>query len=170
MSRPDRHAPLAGQTVTVYTRRHGTAAFARAATLVTGPGGTARYGFRPAASTDVVARFAAPPGWQAAATRPLTVLVHPALSATLSPRAIRLGQQATLTGSLSPARAGQVVYRQGFYGGAWHTWATARVSPTGRFSFTIRPTVRTTDRYRVYLPADAARAATASPTLTLAVG
>jgi hypothetical protein len=42
---------------------------------------------------------------------------------------------------MSRSLAGRTVYRQGFYSGAWHTWATTKVSAAGTYSFAIRATV-----------------------------
>jgi len=53
----------------------------------------------------------------------------------------------------SPHVAGRRALRQGWYDGAWHTWASALTSANGTVTFTIRPTVRTTDHYRVLIPA-----------------
>jgi GH25 family lysozyme M1 (1,4-beta-N-acetylmuramidase) len=75
----------------------------------------------------------------------------------------------TLRGSVTPAVAGQKVYRQGYYSGAWHTWASTSVSKTGAFSFTVRPTVKAVNQYRVFLPATATRKAAVSTTLRLTV-
>jgi lysozyme len=92
-----------------------------------------------------------------------------AITARLSKTSTTPGRPVTLSGSTTPALAGQTLSRQGFYSGAWHTWATTRVDESGRFRFTITPTVKAVNRYRVYLSSGSTRGPSASPTLTLTV-
>jgi lysozyme len=91
------------------------------------------------------------------------------ITAQLSSASTTRGHAVTLRGSVTPVVSGQTLYRQGFYSGAWHTWASTAVTKTGSYSFTIKPTVKAVNKYRVYLPASGKRKAAASPTLTLTV-
>lgn len=93
----------------------------------------------------------------------------PALTARLSATQVRSGSAVTLRGTVHRAYAGRAVYRQGWYGGAWHTWASTTVGSTGSYAFAIRPTVRTVDLYRVYLPARPTSHGGTSPTQRLTV-
>lgn len=77
----------------------------------------------------------------------------PALTAQLSSGSTRAGSSVVLRGTADRAFAGRRVYRQGYYGGAWHIWASTLLSSSGGYTFVITPTVRTTDVYRTYLPA-----------------
>jgi GH25 family lysozyme M1 (1,4-beta-N-acetylmuramidase) len=91
------------------------------------------------------------------------------ITARLSTSTTTRRRPVTLSGTTTPALAGQTLYRQGYYSGAWHTWATTRVDASGRFRFTITPTVKAVNRYRVYLSSRSSRGPSASPTLTLTV-
>jgi lysozyme len=91
------------------------------------------------------------------------------ITATLSRTSTTRRRPVTLTGTVDPPLAGQTLYRQGYYAGAWHTWATARVDASGRYRFTIAPTVKAVNRYRVYLPSSSRHGPSSSPTLTLTV-
>lgn len=77
----------------------------------------------------------------------------PGLTAQLSRGSTRAGSSVVLRGAANRAFAGRRVYRQGYYSGAWHNWASALLSASGTYTFSITPTVRTTDIYRTYLPA-----------------
>jgi GH25 family lysozyme M1 (1,4-beta-N-acetylmuramidase) len=97
------------------------------------------------------------------------MLGRPTVTASLSDSSISLGQSVTMTAKVSPSHAGQTVYRQGYYDGSWHRWATGQVGADGVVRFTIHPTVRAVDVYRIYVPAGYGMAAASSPTLRLTV-
>jgi len=102
--------------------------------------------------------------------RPTVVkLAAPTVSVKLSATTTRVRSSVTMSGKVSPASAGQKVYRQGYYGGAWHTWASTTVSSTGGYSFRITPTVKAVNVYRSYVPASHNRPAAKSATVRLTV-
>jgi chitodextrinase len=92
-----------------------------------------------------------------------TVTIH------LTASAVPAGHFVHMYGHVTPATPGQVVWREGYYSGAWHIWARGRTSPTGWYSFWIRPTVRSVDVYRVVALATSARPAGVSSTVRLRV-
>src|SRR5476649_1124810 len=63
------------------------------------------------------------------------------ITVSLSSSDVRSGTVTYLRGATSRSLAGRTVYRQGFYSGSWHTWATTKVSAAGTYSFTVRATV-----------------------------
>ena len=63
------------------------------------------------------------------------------ITAALSSSNVRSGTVTYLRGATSRSLAGRTVYRQGYYSGSWHTWATTKVSATGTYAFAIRATV-----------------------------
>ncbi len=77
------------------------------------------------------------------------------------------GATVTLTGTVTPAHAGQTVHRQAYVDGAWWTWATSPLSSTGTYRFTTS-TARTYT-YRILKSADAGNARAISPRLSLTV-
>ncbi|HET6817377.1 MAG TPA: trypsin-like serine protease [Mycobacteriales bacterium] len=95
--------------------------------------------------------------------------LRPAMSLNLSSSTTQVNHNVTAYGSTSPLYSGETVFRQGYYSGAWHTWAKTTIGSRGHYSFTITPTVATTDYYRVYLPASATHPAGASRTRALTV-
>jgi len=63
------------------------------------------------------------------------------ITAALTSSNVRSGTPTYLRGTTSRSLAGTTVYRQGYYSGGWHTWATTKVSGSGTYSFTIMATV-----------------------------
>jgi hypothetical protein len=94
---------------------------------------------------------------------------RPGLTLHLSSSTTRVNHSITAYGATSPLYSGETVLRQGYYSGGWHTWARATVGLRGHYSFTITPTVATTDYYRVYLRRSATHPAGASRTVALTV-
>jgi hypothetical protein len=78
-----------------------------------------------------------------------SVLVRTTVTAALGKTRVRAGRAVALRGRLSPAAGGVTVLREGWYNHRWHVWAVAQTGPRGAYYFRIRPSVRTTDVYRV---------------------
>lgn len=102
-------------------------------------------------------------------TPPAAKRFAPKVTASLSARKVHVQSSVTLKGSTSRKLAGETATRQGYWSGSWHTWATTKVSSTGRYTFTIRPTRKAVNTYRVYVRATSKHKAAASPKLTLRV-
>jgi hypothetical protein len=148
-----RVAPRLGATPTVYTAR--TDATGRVAIKLS-----------PTVNTDVSVARSAMSSWTAA-TGSAAVTVRPTLTATLNITSVRVGGSATLAGTTHTSLAGQSVQRQGYYSGAWHLWATTTVAANGSYRFTIKPTKKATNVYRILMPATVGHGAAASPSVTL---
>ena len=118
--------------------------------VLTGTGGLASTVISAATNATVSALAGATPTTAPSATN-ATIIVTPAVTAVLSATTVRPGQSVTLTGATSPLFAGERIYRQGYYSGAWHNWATALIDRNGHYGFSFAPTVVTVDRYRVVL-------------------
>lgn len=91
------------------------------------------------------------------------------LIGVLSRSRISLGDSVVLRATTATSAAGRQALRQGYYSGAWHTWASRTVGRDGTVSFPIRPTVRATDHYRVLLPSTRTAAGGVSLTKDLVV-
>jgi lysozyme len=91
------------------------------------------------------------------------------VTAKLSVTRTTRNKSVTLRGHVAPVVTGQTVYRQGYYSGAWHTWASTTVARSGSYAFTIKPTKKAVNKYRVFVPATSKRKASVSNTLTLTV-
>jgi hypothetical protein len=69
-----------------------------------------------------------------AATAPYTV------SATVTPATVLVRRDAKVTGTVSPAAPKAAVTLERYYAKAWHKVATATLSSTSRYTFTVRRT------------------------------
>jgi GH25 family lysozyme M1 (1,4-beta-N-acetylmuramidase) len=164
-----RSVPLSGQPSRVFVRvtRVGTGAamagvpvllayvpragrVPSAQRLVTDKTGTAVAVLLPAITGQVNATIAESRELGASAASAL-LQVRPALTASLSAGRTKVGHGVLFGGATNPLLAGERVYRQGFYDGAWHTWSTTTVDRAGRFRFVIKPTVAAVNRYRVVI-------------------
>ena len=172
VTRSDTGAALPGATVTVrLTPRSGAAPAPYTAT--TGDAGRLDIPVSTAVTTDVTVTV--PQSALAAAVARTTVAAvvrvrpAPALTLRLSATKIRAGRTVTFTGTTDRALAGEKVYRQSYYGGAWHTRAAGTVRGTGTVAFGVRPLAKSTSAYRLWVPATPGHAAAASKTVTLRV-
>lgn len=145
-------APVAGRTVTVWTRPGGHRSWSPAASLPTTSRGTVRWTFTPTSSTAVQLRYAGSAA-ERPATATRTIALRPKVTAAMSARRVDVGRTVRLSGSVTSRLAGATVRRQSWYGGAWHTRATARVSSSGVYSFRIYLSWRGVKTFRVYVPA-----------------
>ena len=169
LTRSDTGAPLGGATVTVrLAPRSGAAPAAYTATAdATGrldiPVGTA-------VTTDVTVTVT-PSAAVAAAVARTTVeaAVAVRLTLALSSAKVRVGRTVVFTGGTSKALAGEKVYRQSWYGKAWHTRDTGKVGTTGVVAFGVRPLAKSTGTYRLWIAATPRHAAVASKPVTLRV-
>lgn len=91
------------------------------------------------------------------------------ITAALSATSTTRNKSVTLRGRVTPVVVGQTVYRQGYYSGAWHTWSSTAVTRSGTYSFTITPTRKAVNTYRVLLPATSKHKASVSGTVRLTV-
>ena len=139
-----------------------------AVTALTGTGGLASVVFRPWTNATVSA-VAAKTSSTASSTTSGALTVRPSVTAVLSATTVRSGTSVSLSGATSPLYAGEHLYRQGYYSGAWHNWASVAVDSTGHYRFTFTPTVVTVDRYRVVLPASTLHATGITPYRDLTV-
>jgi glucose/arabinose dehydrogenase len=156
---------FAGKTETLYWRRHGTTAWTRLGTvLITPTGGHATL--KPLATMDVLAYFPGAPGYRASsATR--VIAVAPKVVAKLSATSVVRRHSVTISGSVAPQHAGQPVYLQRYYSGAWHTLTSRALTSSSTFAFGFTPATSGTYLLRVYKTADSDHAAAATGTLTL---
>lgn len=91
------------------------------------------------------------------------------VSALLTPNAMALGQTASLSGAVSPAAGGQVVYLQRYYSGAWHSQHSYTLSSRSTYRFPMKPTTRGKYIYRITKAGKNGYAAGASPKVVLSV-
>jgi lysozyme len=167
VTRADTGAPLAGVAVTVRLRPRAGAVPAPPP-AVTDAAGRVTVPARPAVTTDVsvsVPRSAT----LAPATGSAVLTATASLTLRLSATRVEAGKAVTFTGTTSKLYAGETVYRQSWYGGAWHDRGSAKVGATGTVTFAVKPLTRSTSTYRLWLPATSAHSAAGSKSAVLRV-
>ncbi|MFI7574495.1 hypothetical protein [Micromonospora sp. NPDC049497] len=140
--------------VRLYGRRKGTDVWTLITTLTTSSNGGVTYNHKPSWSLDykwVLRDSSTHLGSESGAR---AVGVRADVTATVSRTSFALGGSVTMSGSVSPAHAGQRVYLQQNVNGVWSTVASATLSSTSSYVFTVTPSTRGTHTYRVYRPAD----------------
>ncbi len=146
-------APVAGKPVQIYVRKQGTSTYALLSTRTTAADGTFSGTHKPLTNVEYAARFREDATYTASGRNARTN-VAPAVSAAFSATSVRLGGAVALRGRVTPAHAGQEVVRQQLVSGKWLTLATATLTSSGTYSFSVKPTSRGTKTYRVVKPAD----------------
>jgi hypothetical protein len=159
---------VAGQTVTLRTSVPGTAGQV-VSTATTDAGGTARFRVTPSVNTAYAASFAGTPTLGASSSTAASVGVTPIIRVALAHASVRHGHAVAITGSVTPVRAGRRAVLQLRRGLRWVAAGSARLAPTGRFSFRVVPARPGIARYRVTEAADVANGAAVSPVLALRV-
>lgn len=122
-------AGAASQTVTLFARS-GAGAFAEVAKATTGAGGEYTFSVAPLQSTYYRVSDTG------AQSTPLFDGVGSALTSEPAPSSVQVGQPLTLTGTLSPATTGQLVYLEREYssGVGFHAIASGAVSSGSEFT------------------------------------
>lgn len=146
-------SPVAGKAVQVYVRKRGVSSYALLSTRTTGADGTYSGTHAPTTSVDYAVRFREDGSYTASGSEAL-VDVAPTVTAAFSASNVRLGTSVSLSGVVTPAHPGQQVTRQQLVNGTWTTLATTTLSPSGTYTFTVKPTSRGTKTYRVVKSAD----------------
>lgn len=153
--------PVAGRTIKIYRRVAGTPEWQMLGAWPTNELGGVDISTRPYANMEYTARYTSPDKGAVtdAASRNLRVNVRTLVRAGLARTSIRSGDVVTVNTSVAPSHAGQVVYLQRFYSGAWRTIASRTLSPTSTATFSFRfaqPCCATNAKhlFRVYKPAD----------------
>lgn len=169
LTRTDTGAGVGGQSLQVATQLPGSSTWSTRPAVVTRKYGHAYVRLhQPQQSQTLRVMLTGRTGWNDAVVT-LPVAVRSGVTAALSQTRVRVNHSVTLSGDTTPAVAGLRVRRQGFYDGAWHTWAQTRTDAEGHYTFTITPTTRATNTYRVVVRRADGRYRGFSPTLQLRV-
>ncbi len=159
---------LAGKPVQISVRPRGTTTWTLLSTRTTAADGTFSGTHQPRRNVDYRASFSGDTQNQAVSRSGRTD-VAPAITATLSSTAVRIGTVVTLRGTVTPAHSGQAVQRQQLLNGTWTTLASTTLSSTGNYSFPVKANYSGTKTYRILKAADTDHATAKSTTATLAV-
>jgi lipoprotein-anchoring transpeptidase ErfK/SrfK len=124
-----------GATVRLTRQRAGDATPGSLATLVTGAGGTARFGVRPPATTTYRVEYQGDGQQWLPAAAEVVVSVRPRVELVADARVYR-GSRAHLTVSVRPAHPGAAVVLQQWQDGAWADWRTVKLGAASSGSAT----------------------------------
>ncbi len=129
------HLGIPGATVRLTRQRVGDPAPVSLVTLVTGSGGTARYGVRPPVATTYRVEYPGDDQQWLPATAEVAVSVRPRVILAATSRVFR-GDRTRLTVSARPAHPGGAVTLQLRQDGAWADWRAVRLDADSRGHFT----------------------------------
>jgi hypothetical protein len=160
-------ATRAGQNVDFYLRQRGTRAYSWLGTFTTNSAGVAATAIHPPSNYEVRVAYYGLSTFLGATYGPIPVNVRPAVSATLAQTSVVHGGYVALSTTVAPNHAGQTVYLQKYYSGAWHTVLSHALSSSSAWTFTVHPTTVGKFSYRVYKPADSDHVAAYSAVRTL---
>jgi GH25 family lysozyme M1 (1,4-beta-N-acetylmuramidase) len=138
LRRADNKKALADQKVLLFRRHTPTARWHRIATLRTDADGAVSTVLQPHRSGQLEVVFPGATGIERSAVFK-NYVVRPVVTAALSATTVEHGQTVTLSGTVTPAEAGQIVTRQRRLNGFWRSRGTTKVTKTGTFSFRITP-------------------------------
>jgi hypothetical protein len=137
-----------GQTITLWQKLPGANVFSQTQTTTTGTGGA--YSFTLAAGTVQTNR-----AWYASAGSQQSLTVHEQVSALIKLGAKRSKSgEMSLSGTVAPAHAGQVVLLQRLAGAKWRTFSRPRLSRKSKFIAHLRKGARGLATVRAELPGD----------------
>ncbi|MEV5968217.1 DUF1906 domain-containing protein [Kribbella sp. NPDC051952] len=160
---------LSGVPVVLYSKAANATKWTTAAQLTSDANGVVSSVQKPSVSTSYMWGYNGAVGLLGTRSTAALVQVHPALSAYLTPAAIKLGASTLLYGYLNPAHAGTTAYLQKRSGTTWVAVTTGKLTANGKYAFSIKPTARGTYTYRVVWLADADHQGTQTASKVLTV-
>lgn len=141
---------LGNRQVQLLRRPTGTTTWTIIATATSESDGTVSLGNAPSRNSQYAWRFLGAGNHAPDSSPVASAGVKPLVSAAFNDPTLSLGQTAHLRGVVTPSHAGQRVYLQRFFNGAWHTVTSQLLNSTSRYDFAIRPSTRGTFTYRVF--------------------
>ncbi|HEY3557253.1 MAG TPA: glycoside hydrolase domain-containing protein [Kribbella sp.] len=160
---------LAGVPVVLYAKAKTASKWSTVGSFTSDANGIVKTTQKPAVSTYYMWGYNGTAGVLGTRSAAALVQVHPAMSAYLTPAAIRLGGSTVLYGYLNPPHAGTTAYLQRRSGTAWAAVTTGKLATNGKYAFAIKPTARGTFTYRVVWLADADHQGTQTASKVLTV-
>ena len=160
---------LVDREVDLYGRYPGTTEYAFLTTLYTNSSGVATVGFAPKRTMELQATFPGDETHLGATAGPRTFAVRQVVTATLSRTSVARGGTVTISGAVSPNKAGKWVYLQRYVNGTWKNLTYKALTSSSTYTFAIKPGTAGTWKLRVHRGADTLHSAGSSPTRTLSV-
>jgi hypothetical protein len=149
---------LGASNVEVWIRPHGHLPYSYAGSVKTswttqgGPHGDFGVAIAPYVTSDVLFRYVGGRNVTDSSAGPFVITVRTAVSAKVAATTVTYGSLDRISGSVLPKGAGQVIYLQRYYSGAWRTIVTSKTSSTSTYAFSFHP-ARGRWNYRVWKPA-----------------
>jgi spore germination protein YaaH len=161
---------LVGHTVVLQRRWQHGGGWIDVASGPSSPAGTVVLTYTPLSNS--VFRLVAQEGWSylAASSPERKTGVKWKVTATASDTTPPPLRTVTISGTVSPRRAGTTVERQKYQNGSWVTASSTVLDVNGRYRFDVWSGRAGTMRYRVKVPGTAYNATGYSPTITFTVG
>ncbi|GAA1564724.1 hypothetical protein GCM10009804_21750 [Kribbella hippodromi] len=169
VTRLDGAAKLAGVPVVLYSKAKNATKWSTVGSFKSDANGVVTTAQKPAVSTYYMWGYNGAVGLLGTRSAATLVEVRPAMSAYLTPGAIKLGASTLLYGYLNPPHAGMTAYLQRRSGTSWAAVTTGKLTTNGKFAFSIKPTARGTYTYRVVWLADADHQGTQTASKVLTV-
>jgi len=162
-------APVAGAAVSLQARPAGGTAWSTVGSATTSASGAVSVANTPGANVEYRLAFAGTPDQLASTSATVSVGVRPLLTASLSPKQVKAGKAATISGTVTPTHAGQQILLQQLVNGTWQAIDQTTLSTTGSYAFQVAPSTSGVFTYRAAKPADADHVATESASVQLTV-
>lgn len=162
-------AKLAGVPVVLYSKAKNASKWSTVGSFTSDANGIVSTAQKPAVSTYYMWGYSGAAGVLGTRSSAPLIQVHPALSAYLTPGAIKLGASTLLYGYLNPPHAGTTAYLQRRSGSTWVAVTTGKLTSNGKYAFSIKPAARGTYTYRVVWLADADHQGTQTASKVLTV-
>jgi GH25 family lysozyme M1 (1,4-beta-N-acetylmuramidase) len=168
LARVDGLGGVGSAPLVVYAKQTGAAGYTAVTSVITEPNGSFAVEVASGTTTRYDVRYAGGAGFSPA-TDNILLYAKAKVTTALSKSSVPRKAKVTLRGQVSTAAAGRIVYRQRWYANAWHNGPGAKVSSTGRYSFTVQPTVKGKTKLRVILGSRSGLVGSYSPTVVLNV-
>jgi hypothetical protein len=169
VSRLDGAAKMSGVPVYLYKKAKNATTWTTVGSFTSDANGVVKSVQKPSVSTYYMWGYNGGSGLLGTRSATSLVQVHPAMSAYLTPAAIKLGASSVLYGYVNPPHAGTTVYLHRRSGTTWVGVTTGKLATNGKFQFAIKPTARGTYTYRVVWSADADHQGTTTVSKVLTV-
>jgi len=143
--------PVAGEKVTLYQRKTGATTWIGWASALTAADGTVKFPVSFGRNTDFQLVHSASLFYGAAVSKTAPLVVNPRVTID-APSIAKSYDTVVVSGAVSPAGK-QPVYLQRYAGG-WKTILTGSTGNSGKYTFSLHPTVKVNYQLRVWLPAN----------------
>ena len=164
----DQGTGIAGQPVVVLTRPAGTTTWTTAGSATSAADGSVTWSGK-AVSTDWQLRYDGGPGLLAALGPVTSSPVATSVSVTSSASKLTLGSFLTLSGTVAPVHAGQVVYADVLTATGWTAVTSGTLTSTSSYKLRFKVGTKGAISYRVRKPADTDHAVGTSASVVVTV-